>query len=90
MKHAVFAAACVPVLSLAGPALGAQASPSPITFNSGAWRFTLGGYLKLDMIHDFDANGSPDSFDPRSIPVDGSRGTNTRIHARESRLSLGI
>ena len=79
------------VLSLAGlRSLSAQASPSPFTFSSGSWQFTLGGYLKLDLIHDFDPNSSPDSFDPRGIPVDGSQGTNTRIHARESRLSLGI
>jgi hypothetical protein len=84
-------AAWVPVLSVAGPGhLGAQASPSPITFRSGSWQLTLGGYVKLDMIHDFDANAFPDSFDPRNIPVDGSEGTNTRIHARETRLSLGI
>ena len=86
----VFTAACV-VLSFARlGSLSAQASPSPITFSSGSWQFTLGGYLKLDLIHDFDPNSSPDSFDPRSIPVDGSKGTNTRIHARETRLSLGI
>jgi hypothetical protein len=84
------AVACVPVLILAGPSLGAQAPPAPITFNSGAWQLTLGGYFKLDLIHDFDANGSPDSFDPRTIPVDGTEGTDTRIHARETRLSLGI
>jgi hypothetical protein len=86
----VFAAACLLVPSLAGPGLRAQASPSPITFSAGSWRLTFGGYLKLDLIHDFDANSSRDSFDPRSIPVDGSEGTNTRIHARETRLSLGI
>jgi hypothetical protein len=86
----VFAAACV-VLSCAGlGSLSAQASPSPITFNSGSWQLTLGGYVKLDLIHDFDPNSSPDSFDPRSIPVDGSKGTNTRVHARETRLSLRI
>jgi DcaP outer membrane protein len=84
------AAACVLVVSLPRPSLRAQESPSPVTFRSGTWQLTLGGYLKLDLIHDFDANGSPDTFDPRSIPVDGSKGTNTRIHARESRLSLGI
>jgi hypothetical protein len=85
----VLTAACVPVLSLAGPGgLGAQASPAPITFSSDAWRFTLGGYFKLDLIHDFDPNKSPDAFDPRSIPVDDSKGSNTRIHARQTRLSL--
>src|SRR5262249_10396781 len=43
-----------------------------------------------DLIHDFDANGSPDTFDPRAIPVDGTKGTNTRVHARETRLSLDL
>jgi hypothetical protein len=61
-----------------------------MSFSSGSWQLTLGGYFKLDLIHDFDANSSPDFFDPRSIPVDGSKGTNTRVHARETRLSLGI
>jgi hypothetical protein len=83
-------AALTAVLSLAGPRARAQASPTPFTFSAGSWQLTLGGYLKLDMIHDFDANSTPDSFDPRSIPVDGTEGTNTRIHARETRLSLGI
>ena len=83
-------AACALLVSLPGPSLSAQASPAPITYTSGAWRLTLGGYLKLDLIHDFEANDSPDTFDPRAIPVDGTQGTNTRIHARESRLSLGL
>jgi hypothetical protein len=78
-------------LSFAGlGSLSAQASPAPITFNTGSWQLTLGGYVKLDLIHDFDPNRSPDTFDPRSIPVDGSKGSNTRVHARETRLSLGI
>ena len=29
--------------------------PSPITFSAGSWQLTLGGYFKLDLIHDFDA-----------------------------------
>jgi hypothetical protein len=84
------APAFVAALSLTGPGLLAQASPSPITFSSGSWQFSVGGYFKLSMIHDFDPNSSPDVFDPRGIPVDGSKGTNTRIQARETRLSLGI
>ena len=84
-------AAALTVLSSAWPVrLSAQTAPSPITFSSGSWQLTLGGYFKLDMIHDFDPIGSTDSVDPRAIPVDGSEGTNTRIHARETRLSLGI
>jgi hypothetical protein len=52
MPRSVFAAACV-VLSFAGLGrLSAQASPAPITFTSGSWQGTLGGYFKLDLIHD--------------------------------------
>jgi hypothetical protein len=87
----VLVAAWVPALSVARPGeASAQASPSPITFGPGPWQLTLGGYIKLDMIHDFDANSNPDSFDPRNIPVDGTEGTNTRIHAKQTRLSLGL
>ena len=50
----------------------------------------VGGYLKLDVIHDFDAIGSEDSFDPRTIPTDGSEGENTQVHARQSRLNLDV
>jgi hypothetical protein len=60
------------------------------TFGYGPWAFTLGGYIKLDIIHDFNAIGSTDSFNPRTIPADGNAGTATRVHARETRLSLGI
>jgi hypothetical protein len=84
------APACVTAMALAGSGLRAQASPSPIIFNNGSWQVSLGGYFKLSLIHDFNAIGSPDVFDLRSIPVDGSKGTNTRITARETRLSLGI
>jgi hypothetical protein len=56
----------------------------------GSWVLTLGGRIKLDLIHDFDPIGSTDFFDPRQIPADGSLGQNTRIHAKETRLSLGI
>ena len=75
---------------MTGPCLRAQASPSPITFSAGSWQLSLGGYFKLSLIHDFEPIGSPDVFDPRSIPVDGSEGTRTRIQGRETRLSLGI
>ena len=86
----VAAPVCVAALSLAGPGLRAQAAPGPITFGSGSWQLSLGGYFKLSLIHDFNPIDSPDVFDPRSIPVDGSVGTSTRIQARETRLSLGI
>ena len=50
----------------------------------------LGGYVKLDLIHDFDAIGSAESFDPRTIPTDGTEGSNTRMQAQQSRLNLDV
>jgi len=90
MRIWVAVSACVAALALARSDLRAQASPSPITISSGSWQLSLGGFFKLNLIHDFDANSSPDVFDPRSIAVDGRKATNTRIQARETRLSLGI
>jgi hypothetical protein len=48
----------------------------------------LGGYVKGDFIHDFDAIASEDNFDPRTIFTDGRDGENTRLHARQTRLNL--
>ena len=50
----------------------------------------IGGYVKADLIHDFDAIGSTDLFDPLTIPTDGIPGENTRIHARQTRLNLDV
>jgi len=50
----------------------------------------IGGYVKLDVIHDFDPIGSPDFFDVSKIPTDGSKGQTTHLHARESRLHLDV
>ena len=73
------------------PAPTPAPSPKPAaTFSAGSWAFKLGGYVKLDAIHDFDPIGSTDSFNPRTIPVPGGEGTNTRFHARESRVSLAV
>ena len=66
------------------------APKSPTTFTSGDWTLKIGGYVKLDMIHDFNAIGSTDSFNVLTIPVDRTLGTNMRIHARETRLSLSM
>ena len=82
MRLCAAAPAFVAALSLVGSGLRAQAAPSPITFSSGSWQFGIGGNFKLSMIHDFYANSSPDVFDPRRIPVDGSKGTNTTIQVR--------
>lgn len=51
-------------------------------------RLKIGGYVKLDMIHDFDPIGSPDFFDVSKIPTDGSKGESTHLHAKETRLHI--
>ena len=48
----------------------------------------IGGYVKLDAIHDFDAIGDTDQFDVGTIPTDGRPGENSRLHARETRLNI--
>jgi outer membrane DcaP-like protein len=65
-------------------------SPKPDGFTIGSFAFKVGGRVKLDVIRDFDPAGSEDSFDPRTIPLDGSEGTNSQLHARESRLFLDV
>jgi len=66
------------------------APKSPTTFTSGDWTFKISGFVKLDLIHDFNAIGSTDTFNVRTIPVDGSQGADTRVHARETRLGLSM
>lgn len=51
-------------------------------------RFKIGGYVKFDLIHDFNPIGSPDFFDVSTIPTDGSKGESTHLHAKETRLFL--
>lgn len=48
----------------------------------------IGGYVKADLIHDFDAIDTTDSFSTISIPTSGPNRRNTRFHARQSRLSF--
>jgi hypothetical protein len=51
-------------------------------------RITLGGYVKFDLIEDFNPINSPSFFDVSKIPTDGSKGTNTHLQANETRLIL--
>jgi hypothetical protein len=51
-------------------------------------RFKIGGYVKFDLIHDFNPINSPDFFDVSKIPTDGSEGVNTNLNAKETRLFL--
>jgi hypothetical protein len=62
----------------------------PDGFRMGAFVFKPGGRVKLDVIRDFKPIGSEDSFDPRTIPLDGSSGASSNVHAKETRLSLDI
>ena len=59
-------------------------------FRMGAFTFKPGGRIKVDVIRDFKPVGNEDSFDTRTIPVDGTEGTNSNLIAKESRLSLDI
>lgn len=72
-----------------------QDSDSDADLPPGWWRLPktstqlkIGGYVKLDMIHDFDPIGSPDFFDVSKIPTDGSKGESTLLHAKETRLYI--
>jgi hypothetical protein len=48
----------------------------------------IGGFVKADFIYDFDPIDSTDSFVVPSIPVGAPDRTNSRFHARQTRLSL--
>ncbi len=81
------------LLLFAAGSANAQTPAAPPEFDGfkmGSFTFKPGGRIKLDVIRDFDPIGSEDSFDPRTIPVDGSEGTNSQVHARETRLSLDM
>lgn len=47
-----------------------------------------GGYVKADFIYDGDPIDSTDSFDTTTIPVNAEPRTNSRFHARQTRLSF--
>ena len=71
-------------------------SPAPslkgLQVQSGDFIWKFGGYIKVDAIHDFDAIGSTDSFDPRTIPTTGGAepDQNTRFHSRQTRFNLDV
>ena len=67
-----------------------KAEPAPDGFTVGGFLFKPGGRVKLDIIKDYDAITSEDSFDPRTIVVPSEDGGNSRLHARETRLFLDI
>ena len=58
------------------------------------WRFSFGGYIKLDILHDFDGTGDEFQLVTPTIPVEGvpgpQPGSYTNIHARETRFSFEV
>lgn len=72
------------------PAAAPQAAPANDGFRVGDFTFKPGGRVKLDIIRDFKPIGSEDSFDVRTIPIPQAEGTNSNLHAKETRLSLDI
>jgi len=75
------------VLAAAAP----KAAPGKgLSFQVGESTLKLGGYVKVDLIHDFDRIGSPDSFDPRTIDTSGLEGESTHLHAKQTRLNLDL
>ena len=58
------------------------------------WRFSFGGYIKLDILHDFSGTGDEFQFVTATIPVPGAPGPQpgsyTNIFARESRFSFEV
>lgn len=52
--------------------------------------FTFGGYVKADLIYDFNPIGSPDYFDVSEIPTDGSEGESMHFNVKETRLKLDV
>jgi hypothetical protein len=81
-----------PTQAQAQPEKPQSPPPKGLQWQIGEYTVKLGGYIKVDLIHDFDEIGSTDSFDPRTIPTDDEvdPGTNTRMHARQTRLNLDV
>jgi hypothetical protein len=67
-------------------------TPKGFQWKTGDYTWKAGGYIKVDAIHDFDEIGSTDSFDPRTIPTSDANdpGSNTRLHARQTRFNLDV
>jgi len=56
------------------------------------WRFSFGGYAKVDVLHDFDGVGDPNQFVLAQIPVDGNPqpGSYTTLQAKETRFNFEV
>src|SRR5262245_26050341 len=76
----------------AAPQQPAQPTPTGLQFQVGDTTIKVGGYVKVDLIHDFDQINIKDSFDPRQIPTndESDPGEATRMHAKSSRLNVDV
>ena len=56
------------------------------------WRFSFGGYAKVDLIHDFSGSGDPSQFLISQIPVSGTPqpGSYTEFQMRETRFNFEV
>ena len=63
-----------------------------LVLQSGDFTWKFGGYIKVDLIHDFDDIGSTDFFDPRTIPTSGAvePGDTTHLQANQTRFNLDV
>lgn len=75
------------------PIIGVYAQIEPENIPPGWWKLPgksglihFGGYVKADMIHDFNPINSPSFFDVSKIPTNGAKGNNTHFQANETRL----
>jgi hypothetical protein len=81
------------LLLFAAGSANAQTPAAPPAFDGfkiGTFTFKPGGRIKVDVIRDFDAITSEDSFDPRTIVIGGEDFSNSQLHAKESRLTLDM
>jgi hypothetical protein len=87
-----------PTTSTTEPAVAPVTTPKlpalpKLEWTVGDYKVKIGGYVKLDLLHDFNQIGSTDSFDPRTIPTSFDPSVpdqNTQMQAKQTRLNLDI
>jgi outer membrane DcaP-like protein len=75
------------------PQAAKPSGPPKLEWVVGDYKVKIGGYVKLDAIHDFNQMGNSDSFDPRAIPVTPDPtlpDENTRLQAKQTRINLDV
>jgi hypothetical protein len=75
------------------PQQAQQPTPKGLQWQVGDYTVKFGGYVKLDLIHDFNQIGSKDDFDPRTIPTNNGEsnpGMSTLMQAKETRFNVDV